>query len=727
MTFFQLSGNAQRLNIKILSNENKKPLPYAHVCTEGISSGRKSYKAADKNGKIKIQIKEKTLLSVSYVGHKTVIDTVTPGISNKSYSLIKSGFDIDEVVITGNTMPVPADKSIYEVKLIGSSEINNKAANNLAEVLSDKLSIRLQNDPSTGTSMKLQGLSGENVKILIDGVPVIGRLAGNIDLSQIGLNNVHHIEIIEGPMSVIYGSNALAGVINIITKQNLYSAFKTKLNSYYESVGVYNLTGNMAFRKNQNNFNINFGRNFFSGFDPDTSNRSMQFKPKEQYNTGLNYNYNGRKTKITIKTAAFQEKLLDRSNLIKLPYEIKGFNTWFITKRLSNNLKINHSLTKRSRFNILAAYSYYNRQRLKYQKNMTTLDTFLTSGTSDHDTTVFDAFISRGVYNFKNNEIKIQAGFDINLEYGQGKRMKNGNENIHDFAGFAGLLWNILKGVTIQPGVRASYNSKYQAPIVPSLNLKFNKNKFTARASYARGFRAPSLKELYLYFYDSNHQIEGNENLEAEYSHNYNISANYKYIKNKNSFTFQTKAYYNSIENMISLVQADPKNELHYINENIGNFKSLGGEIRFEYNLMSVLKFSSGFTRAGRTDLFDESTFIFNSSFNSNLSLNLIKDKVMLSAFYKYNGQYPFYAYFENKLQVVYMNPYHNLNATIKFNILNKRIIITSGVKNIFNNIQIGTSTSLQTGTHGTSDGVSSLAGWGRAFFVGLKMNITKY
>ena len=119
------------------------------------------------------------------------------------------------------------------MKLIGKDRIESKAANNLSDILSDELGIRLSNDPSTGTSMSLQGITGENIKILIDGVPVIGRLDGNIDLSQINLDNVSQIEMVEGPMSVIYGSNALGGVINIITENNSHAQYKTSVNSYF--------------------------------------------------------------------------------------------------------------------------------------------------------------------------------------------------------------------------------------------------------------------------------------------------------------------------------------------------------------------------------------------------------------------------------------------------------------------------------------------------------------
>jgi len=80
-------------------------------------------------------------------------------------------------------------------------------------MLSTELNIRTTHDGALGSSLTMQGLGGEHIKILVDGVPVIGRENGNIDLDQINLQNVDHIEVINGPMSVVYGSNALAGVI----------------------------------------------------------------------------------------------------------------------------------------------------------------------------------------------------------------------------------------------------------------------------------------------------------------------------------------------------------------------------------------------------------------------------------------------------------------------------------------------------------------------------------
>ena len=91
---------------------------------------------------------------------------------------------------------------------------------NLANIIEKELNIKLSEDNLLGSSLSIQGVSGQNVKILIDNIPVIGRLNGNIDISQISLNNIEKIEIVEGPLSTVYGTDALAGTINLITKKN---------------------------------------------------------------------------------------------------------------------------------------------------------------------------------------------------------------------------------------------------------------------------------------------------------------------------------------------------------------------------------------------------------------------------------------------------------------------------------------------------------------------------
>ncbi len=101
-----------------------------------------------------------------------------------------------------------------------------------------ELNVRLQNDPNLGSFLQMQGLSGQNIKILIDGVPVVGRVSGSIDLNQLPLTEVERVEIVEGPMSVLYGTDALGGVVNLITRDSR-CAWEVRGLAHYESVGIH--------------------------------------------------------------------------------------------------------------------------------------------------------------------------------------------------------------------------------------------------------------------------------------------------------------------------------------------------------------------------------------------------------------------------------------------------------------------------------------------------------
>ena len=108
--------------------------------------------------------------------------------------------EIQEVVITGQLSDRTTDKAVHKVRIIDLQKVNPGLFTNLGQLLEKEIGISISQDVFLGSSASIQGLSGQNVKILINSIPVIGRLNGNIDLSQISLNNIDRIEIIEGPL-----------------------------------------------------------------------------------------------------------------------------------------------------------------------------------------------------------------------------------------------------------------------------------------------------------------------------------------------------------------------------------------------------------------------------------------------------------------------------------------------------------------------------------------------
>src|SRR5258708_4997746 len=124
---------------------------------------------------------------------------------------------LGEIVVTGQYKPQSVKNSVYQVKVITREKNQKTGASKLQDVINNKLNIRFAQDNATGGSgISMLGLKGQNVKILVDGLPMTGRqgTSNEIDINQVDINSIERIEIIEGPMSVIYGADALGGVIN---------------------------------------------------------------------------------------------------------------------------------------------------------------------------------------------------------------------------------------------------------------------------------------------------------------------------------------------------------------------------------------------------------------------------------------------------------------------------------------------------------------------------------
>jgi outer membrane receptor for ferrienterochelin and colicins len=717
------------LTIKLLDAATGKALPSAHVCLENKEANMRDFKLTDLDGISKSEIFGETVIAVSVLGYQTIVDTVYHG-GELTLQMTPVIFDMDEVVVTAQINPLKADNSIYKVSVINSLNIQQRAATNLSTALQGELGFRISQDV-LGSKLSLNGLGGEHLKILIDGVPVIGRMAGNIDLSQINLNNVDHIEIVEGPMSVIYGSNALGGAINIITKENLRDEFQANIQNYYESVGVYNADAGMSFNSKSHAAGLTAGRNFFSGYPKNDDSRFRLWKPKEQYYSDLYYIYRRDRTKLKLEGKYFYETIQDKGEL-REPYRETAFDNYFYTKRLTSKLNYIYNINERSKIEISNAYNYYSRLKNNYFIDLTTLEKQLTPGPGNQDTTLFNNLMSRASYAFQNEtgRLGFLGGYDIHYETGEGKRILDDMQTIGDFAAFISFNYKPFKSLELQPGFRYAYNTKYDAPFVPSLNVKYDLTEsLSFRASYVRGFRAPSLKELYLYFVDINHNIQPGPDLEAEYSHNFNSFINYNFDIDKHYFSLELSTFYNSIENKIDLAITDTVyNVYSYLN--IDGYKTMGGNLKIKYRLHPRFNLTMGLgaTNHAVYKTLENSELEDNASsydFMLNLNYNLFRKDFSWGIFYKYSGRYPQFEVFDDEILFGSVDPYHMLDFTINKTFLNKSLHFSTGVKNI-----LDVTTVSRTGSSGgvhSGGGNSSPIGWGRTFFVSFNYKFVKY
>ncbi|WP_181777971.1 TonB-dependent receptor plug domain-containing protein, partial [Weeksella virosa] len=138
-------------------------------------------------------------------------------------SIISNPIELEQIIVSGQYNKQSVKKSIYEVKVLNRDVIDRLAANNLADVLNQTLNLTVISSPNTGkSSVSMFGMGGQYFKVLVDNIPLLNDegLGNHTDLTQLHLDDILQIEIVEGAMGVDYGANALAGVINIITRKN---------------------------------------------------------------------------------------------------------------------------------------------------------------------------------------------------------------------------------------------------------------------------------------------------------------------------------------------------------------------------------------------------------------------------------------------------------------------------------------------------------------------------
>ena len=597
LSLLQLYLNAQAPSgVCVLSKDSfSKPLINVHVqfdCLDCKISKKAKLSLTNSKGNVLNPFRGSTQIYVTHIGYESILDTLKKG-EFKTLLLVPKVIEVNEVVITAQYAPNSLEKAVHKIKVIDRKKIELMGAVNLEDVLTNEANVRISQDNVLGSSTSIQGVSGQNVKILIDGVPVIGRLGGNIDLSQINLNDIERIEIIEGPLSVEYGTNALAGTINLITKKNGKEKFKVGVNTYYETVGQYNIDGALKLRIGKNIFRFNGGRNFFDGWNPSDpfikmktiktadSTRFNSWKPKEQKFFKAAHSGKALKFNYRFSSDYFREKITNKGQP-RAPYNETAFDDFYHTDRWSNNLNLKRNLKKGGRLNMIFAYNYFRRQKNTHYIDLTTLQSNISGNASDQDTTIFDLFMARGTYSNSNDSSKLNylLGYDFNVETGYGKRIKEKTQVIGDYALFSSLEYQPIKKLIIRPGLRYSYNTSYSSPLTPSFNLWYNIRNYIFRTSYSSGFRAPSIKDLYFDFVDSNHDIQGNPNLIAETSHNFSGSVVKTILKKNKIIKITASGFYNNINNLITLA-TNGGNSFSYFN--LDKYKTLGTQAQLEF------------------------------------------------------------------------------------------------------------------------------------------------
>lgn len=726
ITFLVLSAVANAQSGR-LTSEQGEPLEGALVVYSDLAGTRSFTAISDRRGEAALPDIEFPLVRrVILLGYQDHIDTLLRKPAT-AVVLKTAAQELGEVTITDAWQPGYQANTVQKVDVITRETIERKAAVNLSDLLSHELGIRSSSDAALGSSISMQGLGGEHVKILIDGVPVIGRKNGIIDLDQLNLANVERVEIVKGPMSVLYGTDALGGVINLITKKNKTKKFNGQLNGYYETTGVYNTDFNAGAGLGKSSVNISGGRNFFDGWSAHDTARFQQWKPKEQYFGDIRFQHTFKSTTVNFLSNYMQEEVFNKSNTIVTPYSAFANDQIYRTWRSSQQLNAEHKLNENSSLQFAGSYSYYKYIKNTWRKNMETLTQQLTPDTLDDDTTKFNAVFGRAVYNYNSmHSWSLITGAELNYEQASGGRIDGMVHNMTDIAVFASADLTYIRHLTVRPSVRAIHNSLFEAPLIPSVNVMYKAtDAVTIRSSWSSGFRAPSLKELYLNFFDNGiHNVQGNTNLHAETSQNVIASVDYRKKLREVNIVLSPSVFYTDVRNRISLVQVDEVTGL-YQYMNLDRFFSRGAEFKAHFS-GDRTSFEAGYAYTGTNGSFEgevsQPEIAWYNMVTASASYKIQKTSTVFSAFWKYLGQQPTYIInSKGNLELFTNEAYSLMDATVMQPLYKNMFNVTLGLRNIFDVQDVRAASN--GGAHSGSSEATSLVGMGTSAFVKLTFN----
>jgi len=525
--------------------------------------------------------------------------------------------ELEEVVITATRNERTMGALPMPVTLVQTPMIKTMGSVRLNDVLTEQTGLVVVPQVNgMGNGIQIQGFNPDYTLILVDGEPLIGRFTGSLELSRLTVGNIKQIEIVKGPSSSLYGSEALAGVINIITEKPTSNTAKFSTRYATNNTLDVNATAGLAGK----NWSASIFGNRFStdGYDlsPDVFGKTVS--PFRNYTLGARVNSKlSSKTDISIGGRYFTEQQDYNFDVLANSQSTRTFGSGNV-----NDWNFNPVITHRfsEKFKAIARY---------YTTGYTT-DTYLKRQRDDSITYTdnFDQKFTRyevnGEYFFNDQNITtIGAGFiDENVttsRYANGRQEFQRTQYL-----FAQHEWNGWKPLTIIGGGRYDYNSIYGDLLSPRLSARFELNpKVVFKASMGVGFKAPDFRQLYYNFFNAaggGYTVLGTEviktriqdferqgliasylfnpddlgKLKAENSLSFNVGAKAELM---NGWWWDVNVFRNTIDNLIDIqpVAVTTANQSIYSYRNIKRALTQGIETDITYQGIRNFSFFLGY------------------------------------------------------------------------------------------------------------------------------------
>ncbi|MCX4259400.1 MAG: TonB-dependent receptor [Muribaculaceae bacterium] len=497
----------------------------------------------------------------------------TPNVSAQAPETSDTTQALGEVVFTERAAKAPVTLLPLDVRIVGSAEIDNSAESNLLPVLQNHVPGMFVTERGiagygisggAAGSVSIRGVGGGNkVLFMIDGQPQWAGVFGHSLPDTYLTNDVERVEVVSGPSSMLYGSGAMGGSVNLITRRATKEGFSGKVRAVGGSYATQRYGARAGYRKG--GLQLSGAASYESS---DGNRRGMDYRLANQY-ASVSYDVSGHWE--TGANVMVTETRSDNPGAVGLEFSL---DMW------AKMIRTTASVYVKNRYDVSAGgiQAYYN-----YGKH--DIDDGTQNG-KPRDYLFHSKDFNMGVTMYQT--IKPWTGNDlsagIDFKHWGGKayntRKDNGDvspivdKHVNEFAGYVMMQQSFLRNVvSLNAGARLEHSSQFGNKWVPQAGfivhpLRASRIKF----SYGRGFRSPNIRELYMY-------AARNPELRPESMDSYEAELRQWLLDGRPNAGFSI--YYIKGDNMIQSVMIDGSPH----NVNIGKFMNKGLEIDVTYNI----------------------------------------------------------------------------------------------------------------------------------------------
>lgn len=523
-----------------------------------------------------------------------------------------------DVIVTATKTEAEVQAVPQAVEVITKEDIQRTGANDVLTALSLANNLNLSRAGMTGNAVSLRGMSTNHTLILVDGKRYAGEdtdVTTNVyALQRLNVSDIDRIEIVRGPSSSLYGSEAMGGVINVITKTpekaggTVGVVTGTRNTAEYFNVssgkhGRWSVAVDGRFDKqramNRYDYSVSSTGAVTDGYD------CSMYGMRRTFHGGAVYDFeNANKNKLRFDIDYMNEDLrsdyADTKSASGKLYYNKNKHEWYHNEQKGFSVEY----TGKTNRNEYQFRTYYN--QLEKHSNLVNERAFPSPMMENILGSIYPkADMDYAKYNTWVTEAKntMYIGDHHNLTFGgeyrrleyEGTRLggsttglnkKISAKDVDSYAGYIEDLWQVNDKLLLIPSVRLEHNSQFGSEATPKIGATYNiNNHWRFKANYGKGYKAPTLSELYMVMNRAmgvaTVHVEGNPNLQPEKTYSYDFS-----IEADKGANFGKLTYFNNkVSNLIDTESTQSDNEYWSKYINVGKAQINGVELEIGRHL----------------------------------------------------------------------------------------------------------------------------------------------